>query len=212
MKTVSAIMTVRSSKTRALATGLASLLAAIAVAPRAHAEPAPAKRPYREWVLLDPYTSERESGPGLGYVELEEVSSGLVSRGVSLELGGTITTTRGQLFSELRQAFFLRALSNSRYVFGASEYSLHAGLSLGPVELGTGFGVLPIGLELADGEFGLQMLCPQGSLLLAVDLGGVELGLRAHQGYVFHVWGGAAAFVRGLTLDLSLQREPLAHR
>jgi hypothetical protein len=178
----------------------------------AQAEPREVEGPYREWALLDPFVSERESGPGLGWVELRETSGGPVSRGVSLEIGGTVTTTRSHLFSELRQAFFFRALSNSRYVFGASEYSLHAGLSLGPLELGSGFGILPVGVDLTDGELGLQVLCPQGSLLLAVDFGAFELGVRAYQGYVFQLLGGNDSFVRGVTLDVNLERKAPANR
>ena len=187
---------------------LPCLLVLLAIAPQALAEPAESEPPYREWALLDPYLSERESGPGVGWVEMRETSGGSVSRGLSLELGGTVTTTRSHLFSELRQSFFFRALSNSRYVFGASEYSLHAGLSLGPVELGTGFGILPVGIDFNDGELGLEVLCPQGSLLLALDLGAFELGVRAYQGYVFQLLGGNDSFVRGLTLDVNLERKP----
>ena len=193
---------------RAFLAMLPCLLALLAIAPHAFAEPAEDMRPYREWALLDPYLSERESGPGVGWVEMRETSGGTVSRGLSLELGGAVTTTRGQLFSELRQSFFFRALSNSRYVVGVSEYSLHAGLSLGPVELGTGFGILPLAVDLNDGELGLEVLCPQGSLLLAFDLGGVELAVRAHQGYVFQLLGGNDSFVRGLTLDVNFERKP----
>jgi hypothetical protein len=188
------------------------LLASLVMVRPAHAEPAPSEPPYREWALLDPFVSERESGPGLGWVEQRETSGGPVSRGVSIEIGGTVTTTRGHLFSELRQAFFFRALSNSRYTIGASEYSLHAGLSFGPLELGSGFGILPAGLTMIDGELGLQLLCPQGSLSLAVDLGGIELGVRAYQGYVFQWWGGNDSFVRGLTLDVSFERKPPKNR
>jgi hypothetical protein len=184
------------------------LLAVITVSPRAHAEPDRSERPYREWALLDPYLSERESGPSLGWVELRETSGGPASRGVSIETGGTVTTTRSHLFSELRQAFYFRALSRSRYVLGASEYSLHAGLSLGPLEVGTGFGILPAGLTLTDGELGLQVLCPQGSLMLAADLGSFELAVRAYQGYVFQWFGGDDSFVRGLTLDVNFERKP----
>ncbi len=195
-----------------VARSIPCLLALIAVAPRAYAESPRPEPTYREWALLDPFLSERESGPGLGWVEQRETSGGPVSRGVSLEIGGTVTTTRSHLFSELRQAFFFRALSNSRYVIGLSEYSLHAGLSLGPLEVGTGFGILPAGLTMTDGEFGLQVLCPQGSLMLAADLGGIELGVRAYQGYVFQWFGGNDSFVRGLTLDVSLERQPSKNR
>lgn len=191
-----------------LAVCLLVLFVALGAPSRVHAEPDASERPYREWALLDPYLSERESGPGFGWVEYRETSRGSVSRGVSVELGGTVTTTRRHLFSELRQAFFFRALSNSRYVFGASEYSLHAGLSLGPLELGPGFGILPFAVDLTDGDFGLSVLCPQGSVMLSVDLGAVELGVRAYQGYVFQVLGGDDAFVRGITLDVSFQRKP----
>ncbi len=195
---------------RAFSAMLPCLLVLLAPVRRALAEPGEAT--YREWALLDPYLSERESGPGVGWVEMREAHGGAVSRGLSLELGGTVTTTRSHLFSELRQSFFFRALSNSRYVFGASEYSLHAGLSLGPVELGSGFGILPVGVDLDDGELGLQVLCPQGSLLLSLDLGGLELGVRAYQGYVFQLLGGNDSFVRGVTLDLNFQRKPPKNR
>jgi hypothetical protein len=184
------------------------LLVLLAAPSRALAQPFASERPYREWALLDPYLSERESGPGFGWVEYRETSGGPVSRGVSVELGGTVTTVRRHLFAELRQAFYFRALSNSRYVFGASEYSLHAGLSLGPLELGPGFGILPFAVDLTEGDLGLSVLCPQGSVLLSVDLGPVELGLRAYQGYDFQLFGGNDAFVRGVTLDVNLERKP----
>jgi hypothetical protein len=155
-------------------------------------------------VLFDPLSSERRSGLALGALQIRELSEAESRKGASLALWGARTTRRGAVFAELRQVFGVRAFEGSTVVLDVSEYMLDAGLRLGPLRFGSGFGVLPIGFAWSQGELILDLLCPQASLFVSTRLGDASLGLRARTQYLFRVLGRENAFVNGLTLEVSL--------
>jgi hypothetical protein len=155
-------------------------------------------------VLFDPRSSERRTGLALGALQIRELSEAESRKGAGLALWGARTTRRGAVFAELRQVFGVRAFEGSTVAFDVSEYMLDAGLRLGPLRFGTGFGVLPVGFAWSHGELILDVLSPQASLFVSTRLGDSSLGLRARSQYLFRVLGRENAFVNGLTLEVSL--------
>lgn len=175
----------------------------MAVAWSAHAT---AREP-REWALLDPDISSRKAGLGLGYSELRLGNAVDPQQGVSLELWGSLRTTRRRAFAELRQALAFRAFERSTFAFGAAQ-SLHAGVALGPLRIGSGFGLSPIGFDLSSSDATLHLLSPHAFLLVGFELGRLRLALRGEVQYWVRLFGREDAHLRSAVLEVALERAP----
>lgn len=180
------------------------LAALAASASSAWCDTASAREP-REWALFDPDLSTRRAGLGLGYAELD-LPGDEARRGLSLELWGSIRTTRRRAYAELRQTLMIGAFENSTFLFGASQ-ALHAGVALGVLRLGSGFGVAPIGFDLSPSDATLHVLSPSAFLLLGLEVRRVQIAVRGEVRYLFRLFGREDAALRSLVLQVGLERQ-----
>ncbi|HEY3498569.1 MAG TPA: hypothetical protein VGK73_27955 [Polyangiaceae bacterium] len=173
----------------------------------------PAQIPYyhRRWALFDPLLSARETVLFGGPSSLREVGVVTPLRGGSFGLALTQRESKGPLWLSMQRDFELHIHSRWSFLLELSRYTYEAGLHLGPVEIGVGPSVTPIGVDISDGDFSLSGLSPRATAKLGVKTGRVRFSLRAYREYLWRWLGRDDAWMTGFVLELGLEAPKRTH-
>lgn len=126
--------------------------------------------------------------------------------GLELAWGSTLTERKGPWrFTGLVQVD-LRAFATSSWALGLSTNSFEVAATLGPFEPFVRVGAALLTVDDFDGSVSAELFSPRVSTGLGVRLGPrVEIAVGAYAEY-FWRWLGSSALVRGLSVDVRIER------
>jgi hypothetical protein len=169
-------------------------------------DPATLPLRWRVWPLFDPYASRREWLASFSWDRLRETSALRRLEGFRLAFGESISTLRACTWVGLEQNSSFRALGSSTYVVELTGYRAIAGVHALGLELGGGVGIVPIALDVSQGDWSLSGLSPSAVARAGLRVGPFRVSVEATNQFTWRWWGRDSAWLRGVGLQLALEQ------
>ena len=189
------------------------MLALVASAGPANADSAHPTR--TSFKLFDLAAARADTALAAAYVQYRRTDREQAGRGLELRGGPAFSWEAGPLYVTSTSATALRVFSRRSYSLSILQNGGHAGLLLGPIDVGTGFAISVFNIDYLEDDLSFGMFTPRSLASAGVRFGPVRIGAQAHVEYLWR-WFGRDYFVRGVAVTLDIQNpcanHPIAER
>ena len=151
--------------------------------------------------LFDVCAARAGTALDVTYISARRLDRSDPRSGLELGLSSRLTWSRGAFYVTSSQATALRALNASSISLSLLQNGGHAGVRLGPLDVGAGIALSLFSVDYLEHDLSFGMFSPRALAFAGLGIGPVRLGVTAHTEYYFR-WFGRDYIIRGLGVSL----------